>query len=173
MNRSLESPSDRSVVTGPPLPGKRGGKIKVERQTPHTSLHGNSLKDNIHYVDSAEVVRNPLEMQFKIDYHDASTKKMDDSAIWSSETDLSYDDMDAQLLSSSSTESAGLLSNSAKSMTACMSNFESKICSYDHRLGFLETQLISNKGSYNAAVKEMEQIRSLLDHMSTKVKVFN
>ena len=179
MNQTLTSSNDRSIATGPPLPAKqREAKINscVEHQTLHSNLHRNSLKDNIHCVDSAKVVKNPLAILSKDDYQNVSAKKMDDSAIWGSETDSSYDDIDIQLLrgnggSSNNTEYAGVYSTSASNVTRCISNFDVKLSSYDNRLGFLEAQLKSSNGSHVIAIKEMEQIKSLLDRVSTKVKV--
>lgn len=99
---------------------------------------------------------------------------MDDSAIGGSETDSSYDDVDAlspRESGSSAAESSGYLSTSTTIAASNLSEFDMKLRSCDSRLGFLETQLKSSKGSHMVAMKEMEQVKSLIDQLSSKIKV--
>lgn len=98
---------------------------------------------------------------------------MDDSAIGSSETDSSYDDVPVSqpLKGSSSTEVSEPSSIPPYNVVSYLSDFDIKLSSCDNRLRFLESQLKSSKGSHVMAMKELEQLKGLVDQLSTKVKV--
>lgn len=100
--------------------------------------------------------------------------KMDDSAIGSSETDSSYDDtpVTQALRGSGSAEISIHSSISPHKVGLYLSEFNAWLSSCDKRLGFLESQLKTTKGSHVASMKELEQLKGLVDQLSTKVKVY-
>lgn len=174
MKQSSRPSSDQGVNTGPPLPAKRRGANVYSSNIGHQTLPSSfrsshkkhDLKGSAHFEESPEVLRNSFAFPSKVDLD--TKKKTDDSAIGGSETDSSYDDVDAQPLrqycsSSSSIETGGLCSTSA--------DVEMKLNSYDNRLGFLEAELKSSKGYHVITMSELDQIKSLVDSLSNKIKV--
>lgn len=164
---------------GPPLPAKRQ-RSRSRICDGHQMLPSDfqNLEVFTHSMNTTDSFRDALAMSPMIGYEDThgiSPQKMDDSAIGISETDSSYDDIPATqaLGGSGSAEISRHSSISPYNMDSYLSKFDTWFNSCDKRLGFLESQLKSSKGSQVAAMKELEQLKDLVDQLFTKVKVYN
>lgn len=150
MNQSSGPCNHEDVNPAPPLPAKRQqSRSHVcggHQMLPLGFQSSQNLSPAIDYADTQRI----------------TSQKMDDSAI---ETDSNYDDIPVTKASHSST--------SPYIMDSYLSKFDACLSSCDKRLGFLESELKSGKGSQVAAMKELEQLKGLVDQLFTKVKVYN
>ena len=165
---------------GPPLPAKRRRSrshvCDGHQMLPSGFQSSQNLEVFPHSINSTDSFKDPLSMSSTIGYEDThgiTPQKMDDSAIGNSETDTSYDDIPATqaLRGSGSAEISSHSSISPYNMDSHLSKFDACLSSCDKRLGFLESQLKSSKGSQVEAMKELEQLKDSVDQLFTKVKV--
>lgn len=154
--KKIQTVQSQNVKIRPPVPAKQQGsrsQTKIGYQTLPSSFRSSRKADgHAHSIDSA-------------------VKRMDDSAIGGSETDSSYDDVDAQPpreVSSGTTESYSNLS--CYDVVSHLSDTEPGSCSDCDSPRLPQTQL-SSKGYHFAEVKEVEQLKNLVHQLSVKVKV--
>lgn len=173
-NQAVRSQNYQHVkITKPPIPAKRQGS-RSQTEMGYQTLPSNFQSlHKAHYFgghtlskDSAEDLQHHHILTSELDHCAKATKKrMDDSAIGGSETDSSYDDVDTQQMSSGIGESHGSLSS-----YDVVSDRELGAYNDSHSLGLPQTQL-SGKGYHSSPMKEVEELKNLVHHLSIKVKV--
>ena len=172
VNQTPRSQNYQNVNIGPPLPAKQQGwrnQGEIGYQTLPSSFRSSH---KTHHFNGHEGVKHHHAMTSELEHCViAAKKRMDDSAIGGSETDSSYDDVDAQSLretNSGTTESNGCLSP-PYNVISNLSDMDKKLGSCNS-LGLLEGQL-SSKGYHNMTMKEVEELKNLVHQLSIKVKV--
>ena len=173
-----QKPNYQKVNSGPPLPAKHQGSRNQDEIGYQTLPSSFRSSHKIHrfsgqalFTDSTEDLKkhnHAMKSELKV-----AKKRMDDSAIGGSETDSSYDDVDAQSLremNCGTMESNGCLSPSSNVISNLFDG-DKKLGSCDNymydNVGLLEGQL-GSKGCHAVAVKEL---KNLVHQLSTKVEV--
>ena len=157
----------QNVKIRPPVPVKQQGsrsQTEIGYQTlPSSFRSSHKAEGRAHLKDSAE----DLKPRMLLDHCAKVTKRIDDSAIGGSETDSSYDDIDAQPLremSSGATESYSSLS--CYDVVSHVSDTELASCNdYD------SPRLPQTKGYHSTAMKDVEELKNLVHQLSIKVEV--
>ena len=170
----LRSQNYQNVKIRPPVPAKQQGsrsRTEIGHQTLpssfRTSHKAHCFDGHGHFKDSAEDLKHHV-LTSKLDHSVKATKRMDDSAIGSSETDSSYDDVDAQplrIMSSGTAESYSSLSS--YDVVSHLSDTELGSCNDCDSLRLPQT----SKGYHPAAMKEVEELKNLVHQLSIKVEV--
>ena len=172
--QTVRSQNYQNVKLRPPVPAKQQGsrnRTEIGHQTLpssfRTSHKVHCFDGHAHLKDSAEDLKRHI-LTSKLDHCVNATKRMDDSAIGSSETDSSYDDVDAQplrVMSSGRTESYSSLSS--YDVVSHLSDTELGSCNDCDSLRLPQT----SKGYHPASMKEVEELKNLVHQLSIKVKV--
>ena len=165
-------------ITKPPVPAKRQGsrnQTEIGYQTLPSNLQSSHkphcFDGHTLFKGSAEELKHHHILTSELDHGVKATKKrMDDSAIGGSETDSSYDDVDAQPLREMSSGNYGSLSTYDVVSHFSDTDKELGSCNDCDSLGLPQTQL-SSKGYHSVPMKEVEELKNLVHHLSIKVKV--